>query len=214
MPQEKVGRHIIITLFWAAIVFAILLYQFPADRRLTLFFVNKTVAQTAVVLIGTSYLLGPLCKILPFLSQHVRYRKYFGLGGFTVILVHIGTSLFQFSDRFPFAWYLDHAVGITAATAATIIFFVLAATSRKEMIEKLGGQTWKTIQRLGYVALFLVLIHVYAVAMGRWQQWFAGTIDMPTSFLVFIFGILVIIVRIASLIADKRKPRGTSPSSQ
>ena len=51
MPQEKVGRHIIITLFWAAIVFAILLYQFPADRRLTLFFVNKTVAQTAVVLI-------------------------------------------------------------------------------------------------------------------------------------------------------------------
>ena len=203
MPKGFIWRHIIITALLSIIVFGILLFQYPAERRFTLFFLNKAVGQTAVIFIGLSFLLGPLCKVFHFLSHHIQYRKYFGLFGFGFVVLHVVFSLLQWSDRFNLQWYLDHLVGIIAAIIATLIFTVLALTSRASIMRSLGGPRWKMIQRTGYVAVALVLIHIYAASGSRWQQWFAGEVDMPTSFLIFVFGIVVIVARLIAFLIDK-----------
>lgn len=214
MPPEHIGRHIVITALWVLVIFLLLLYQFPADRRFTLFFINKTAAQTAVVLVGLSFLLGPLCKIFHFLSHHLRYRKYFGLAGFAAIIVHVILSLAQYNDRFPLAWYREHALGIAFAITAVVIFLILAITSTNRSIHWLGGNQWKMVQRTGYIGLLYTLIHMYVVANSRWQQWMEGKVDMPTSVLIFAFGVLVIVARLIALVIDYLKPHEVTPPSQ
>ena len=203
MPKGFVWRHIIITVFLSIIVCGALLFQYPSERRFTLFFLNKAVGQTAVILIGLSFLLGPLCKIFHFLSHHIQYRKYFGLFGFGFVVLHIVFSLLQWPDRFNLQWYIDHLVGIIAAIIAMLIFTVLAFTSRASIMHSLGGPRWKMIQRTGYIAVVLVLIHIYIASSLRWQQWFAGEVSMPTSLLIFVFGIVVIVARLIALLWDK-----------
>lgn len=195
-------KQVLITVVLGLIIFFFLILQFPQDRRLTLFFINKSIAQTAVILIATSYLLGPLCAVLPFLKKFIHFRKYFGLVGFASVLIHITTSLLQFSDRFPLSWYVEHIFGVSAAIVAILIFSVLAITSNRKSIEKLGGQRWKFIQRTGYIALLLALYHIYVATGPRWQMWLKGEVDMPTSFMVFSLGVIVILVRLLDLAVD------------
>lgn len=210
MNKASILHQAIITFIVSLAIFAIFLFQFPSYSRFTIFFINKALAQTAVVLVGLSFLLGPLAKIFHFMSHFVHYRKYFGLLGFLVIVLHIDTSLMQIYDRFPLSWYQDHLLGIGAAVLATLILSVLAITSHQKLIHALGGHRWKAVQRTGYIAITLILIHIFAASGSRWQQWRAGETDMPTSFLVFVFGIVVIVARLLALLIDRQKPQHSS----
>jgi len=185
-------------------VFGLLVFRYSPDQRFTLFFLNKACADSAIIFIGISFLLGPLCKILPFLGKYISLRRYFGLIGFGAVVVHIVLSLVQFTSRFPITWYIEHVWGVIAAVIATGIFFVLAITSSKKAFMSLGAKKWKTVQRIGYLALILALVHITVAAFSRWQQFFAGKVDMPNSFAVVVFGSIVIIARIAAYIVDKQ----------
>lgn len=160
--------------------------------------INKGVALSAIILIGLAYFLGPLCKILPFVKHHLRYRKYFGLAGFALILLHVVFTLLQLSDRFPPSWYVDHAKGVILATAALIVFFFLAATSTKDAIHRLGGHNWKLLQRTGYIAYMYVLMHLWVATNGQLHK---------THLIALTFGIVVIAARLLVLLIDHVKPR-------
>lgn len=198
------------------IAFSYFELQYSPAQRLTIFFINKAVANTALFLIGLSFLYGPLCKMLPQLARHIYVRRYLGVLGFFTALFHLLLSLLQFTGRFPFAWYMDHIVGVIAAIIATIIFSVLAVTSTSKWIGKLGANRWKTIQRTGYIALVFVLLHIYMASGSRWELWLRGEVSMPNSFAMFAFGIVVLIVRLVALTIDtihrKKNPPQAMPS--
>lgn len=189
------------------VAFAYFLTKYNPEQRFTLFFINKGIANTALFLIALSFLYGPLCKIIPFLSHHIYARRYIGIAGFFAAVLHLTLSLLQFTDRFPIQWYFDHIIGVLAAIIATGIFTVLAVTSTSKYVAKLGSSKWKTVQRTGYIALVLVLIHIYYAAGPRWQMWLQGEVSMPNSVLMFSFGILVLIVRIIAYFIDKAKQK-------
>src|SRR5690606_30475603 len=153
--------------------------------RFGLFFLNKAIGETAVVIICLSFLLGPLAIILPFLRKRLYIRHHLGLTGFSLVLFHIIISLLQFTDRFSFDWYIHHAYGVLAAIGATLIFLVLAITSSEKAYKALGGKTWKTVQRVGYIALTLTGIHIAVAATDRWTLWLRGEVEMPSSVIVF-----------------------------
>mgnify|MGYP001599793830 CR=1 FL=1 len=207
MQRKLFVRGLIIVGIISATLFYLLNAQFSPEQRYTLFFINKTLAELAVLLIGISYLLGPLCKIIPLLGKHLYLRRYFGLFGFAAVVVHIITSLLQWNGRFPLQWYLDHWIALATGIGATAIFLVLALTSTQHSIMSLGGARWKTIQRAGYIALFFVLVHIALVAQSRWQLWYAGKAALPNSLIVFSFGICIIIVRLVAFSADTRKKK-------
>ena len=174
--------------------------QYSPDQRFTLFFLNKTVANLAIVLIAISYLLGSLCILIPGFARYLSYRRHFGVAGFLAVVVHIILAFLQWNARFPFSWYVGHKYGVTAAIGATLIFTALALTSHNRLIKDLGSKRWKFVQRLGYLALILGLFHVYIAAGNRWQQWLAGEVDMPNSVVAFGAGVLILIVRLLALL--------------
>lgn len=206
---KKIG----VTFVLAITVFLLFSLRFPQQTRFTTFFVNKALAETAFTLICFSYLLGPLCKLFPFLGRFIHYRKQFGLMGFSIVLAHIGASLLQINDRFKVSWYLDHWTGMVAAILATLIFITITLVSNKSAIQKLGGKKWKMIQRLGYVAIVLTLIHIGVVSWERWELWLSGKVAMPNSFLVFVLGVVTLLARFLTLFANK-KPIVENPSPQ
>ncbi len=207
MFSQKTLRPILITFLWGIIFFLLFLFRFSPAQRWTTFFINKALAETTVVLLGLSFLLGPLCKISPFFIKHLPYRKYFGLFGFYFLLFHIVASLLQLNARFPVDWYLKNFGGMLAAGLAAFIFLVMTVTTHEKLIARLGGNYWKLIQRVGYFALFLALIHIFVATNARWSLWLSGKTDMPSSFLVFVFGVLVILARLAALVIDRTKPK-------
>lgn len=204
MKKTLLLKSLAITTVISLFSFAFFFLQLPADRRMSLFFFNKAVADTSVVLIGLSFLLGPLCKIIPRLGSHLYLRRYFGVTGFFIAVLHLIVSLMQYSDRFPLSWYFSHWIGVLAAIIATVIFTVLAVTSNTKAIVKLGGSRWKNVQRVGYFATFLVMIHIFVAASPRWQMWTRGEANLPSSLVVFIFAAIVLLARLIALIIDSR----------
>jgi sulfoxide reductase heme-binding subunit YedZ len=195
-------KHSFIVLLVGLVVLFLFSLRYSADQRFTLFFLNKEAANTAVILISVSYLLGPLCILVPKLARHLGYRRYFGVFGYTALVLHVLFSYIQRSGRFPFAWYLDHRIGVTAAVAAFYIFSILAFVSHNTLIKEVGSKRWKFIQRMGYIALILGLFHIYVTSSGRWSQWLQGEVSMPNSIVVFSVGIIVFVVRFLAFLHD------------
>lgn len=207
LQTRQTIQRSLITFLWSAIIFGYFSWQFDAERRFTYFFINKAVAESAIFLIAVSYFIGPLCRLFPKLARQLAYRKFFGLAGFSAVVFHIVFSLLQWTDRFGWLWYVDHAWGVSAAIIATFIFSVLAATSTTHAIVSLGSKRWKTVQRFGYTALLLASIHVAVASWDRWNAWWDGDVAMPSSFVVFIVIYLVFALRFAAYITDVLYPR-------
>ncbi|RJR14855.1 hypothetical protein C4579_03600 [Candidatus Microgenomates bacterium] len=174
-------------------------FEFSPEQRWTVFFLNKALAEAGMVVLGLSFLLGPISRLFAPLRKHLVLRRYFGLAGFILIVIHVGTSLMQYMGRFPLTWYQEHLWGFLAGVAGLAIFLILALTSSAGAIQKYGFPKWKTIQRFGYLALILALVHIAVAAQSRWQQWLAGTVDMPSSFVVFAFGVIVLVARFVTI---------------
>jgi DMSO/TMAO reductase YedYZ heme-binding membrane subunit len=206
--------RIAFTLLWVIVIAGYFALQFDAEERFTYFFLNKAVAETAVVFISLSYLLGPVCLLYSKLSRFLIYRRFFGVTGFLFVVGHIVLSLLQWTGRFPWSWYVDRKVGVTGAILATLIFAALALTSKNSIIAAMSSKRWKALQRTGYIALLLTLLHIYFASSRRWGMWWAGEVDMPSSFVVFCVGVSAVIARILAFIVDKIHPRITAASSQ
>lgn len=198
--------HLPVAVLTAASILIFIFFQYSAEQRFTLFFINKAIAETSIILIGLSYLIGPLCKIIPGLHKHILIRKYFGLIGFGGVVVHIVTSLLQYSGRINLEWYYDHLLGVIAAVIAIIIFVRLALTSTDKAYLALGKDKWKSIQRTGYIALILSLIHVSIASFSRWQMWWNNEVPMSLSLKAFVFISLILIIRVIAFLVDRSHP--------
>ncbi|AEF55604.1 Ferric reductase domain protein protein transmembrane component domain protein [Marinomonas posidonica IVIA-Po-181] len=116
-----------------------------------------------------------------------RYRRFIGLGAFLYTLLHLLTYLVLFSGL-SWTWIASDFIEkpyIYAGVGAFLILLVLAITSHKKMIKKLGKR-WKPLHRLVYLAVLLILLHLW------WQ------IKSDTSILVWFsaFIIPLLLIRI------------------
>lgn len=202
-----------VTLF-AAVVFAAFYYyliwlEIPSA-------VNKAVADTGIFLMGWSMLLSGVCYFWNTLDKMIVYRKYLGLVGFAFALAHLILSWGAFLNLFSLqTWQNGRMWAPFAGTLAFIIFAIMAAISNSMMAKKLGGRTWKFILRTGYLAVIFVAIHVIVLKSSRWITWMQEGFQTPPSlsFLVSVFMIVVLGMRVALWIALKRKkPLATSAS--
>jgi len=97
------------------------------------------------------------------------YRRMLGLWGFAYAMLHV--SAYVVLDQF-FDWQnIGHEIlkhkFITVGMAATIFLLPLAVTSTKGMIKRLGGQAWRRLHTLVYLAVPLAALHyVWMVKAG------------------------------------------------
>ena len=202
--------------FGGSVLYAIARYHLTGDvewRHFPVFILNKATSLAAVIFVAASYLIG---KMIPWYDHDKRLRlvviKFCGLLGFSLAAIHALLALSIWNPAY-FAKYFDDvgqlnlqgALGMAAGVVA-LFFLTSPAISTLPMMPKaLGGKRWKRAQRMGYVSLVLVAVHLVALGFKGWlkpQAWPAG---LPSiSLLAFIAALVPLIVK-RNLIYERRK---------
>jgi DMSO/TMAO reductase YedYZ heme-binding membrane subunit len=174
--------------FGVSVIYSIVRYHIAGDvawRHFPLFILNKATSLAAVVFVASSYLVG---KTIRWYDDDKALRlvviKFCGLMGFFLAAIHAFFSLplltpayfgkyFDDADRLNLQGELGMAVGVIA------LFFLTspAITTLPMMPKALGGWRWKRTQRLGYLALVLVVVHLVVLGLKGWlapRGWQAG----------------------------------------
>lgn len=175
-------------IFGVSLFYAILRYHIAGDvpwAHFPLFILNKATSLAAVGFVAASYLVG---KIIHWHDHDKPLRlvviKFCGLVGFFLAGIHAVFSLALLSPAY-YGKYFDfdgrlNLQGELAMTVGVVALFLLMApaiTTLPMMAKALGGVRWKRNQRLGYVTLALVGIHLVVLGLKGWLapiEWQAG----------------------------------------
>lgn len=202
--------------FLASLVYAVVRYHIvrtvPLDH-LPLYTVNKAIAMSATIIIGLSYVLGPLARFFPkTFVPHLPLRKDLGITGFAVAAVHAVISLLLFGKAYYPRFFLNDGK-LTMAGEFSMLFGILAfmvfasicVTSLPDMEKRLHPAQWKLAQRMGYIAYVFVLLHAAIMGYRGWFQADAWQYGMASITLISsLFIILVLLLRLI-VIAFPRK---------
>jgi DMSO/TMAO reductase YedYZ heme-binding membrane subunit len=137
--------------------------------------------------------------------------KFCGLMGFGLAGIHAFFAVCVLTPAY-FAKYfagdgrLSLEGEIAMATGVVALWFLVspAVTTLPMMPKALGGKRWKRSQRLGYLALILVAVHL--VALG-WKGWMAPgkwSYMPPISLLAFLAAAHPVLVKLREMIGKRR----------
>ncbi|MBI2545215.1 MAG: hypothetical protein HYW22_01275 [Candidatus Aenigmarchaeota archaeon] len=190
---ETGSKTNLIAFLIACAVFFLIMFYFVNIRNqpFNLAFANRAIAIDAVFFIGMSYLLGPLAGLFPkiFVSK-LEYRKSFGLSGYAAAISHILISLLIV----PGSVFESNGLSLFFAMIAILIFTLVSSTSLVK-IESFGFEKWQKIQRLGYIAFILVILHFVLLENGQFIGRQLGQITLAFALLVLLARIVVMIFK-------------------
>ena len=136
-------------------------------------FITNTLGDWTLRWLLTSLAMTPL-RILCGWGWPITLRRLLGLFAFTYALLHFGVWIVvdHFFDWPAMAADIAKRPYITVGVTALTLLVPLAATSTTGMIRRLGGQTWRRLHRLAYVAGVLAILHfLWLAKVGRKEQY-------------------------------------------
>lgn len=226
--QEKLEKHLArfphtreMRLWLDTVVYSLILvgvvalYYLATGNEFSERVINRIVGDVSFLLIGLSLILSSVCYFWDFADKYIIYRKHLGLVGVGYLILHGAFSIF-FSSYSPFpGYYLEdkRIASFFAASLATAIFIVMTALSNRLAITEIGPVLWRKIMRFGHVAFALALFHFGAKGWNYWMAWMTGTSEklFPSfGLLVFLFGCVVLVLRISLWIATRKPTHITS----
>ena len=204
-----------VAIFGGALAYAIARYHLVGDvewRHFPLFILNKVVALAAVGFVANSYLIG---KIFRWHDQDKALRlvviKFCGLVGFFLASIHALMSVLVLTPAYFGKYFLDGGklnlqgeIGMTTGIVALFFLASPAITTLPMMPKALGGWRWKRSQRVGYLALLLVAVHLLFLGLSGWLtpgKWPAGMV--PISLVAFVIALVPLVVK-RRLVSEKR----------
>jgi DMSO/TMAO reductase YedYZ heme-binding membrane subunit len=193
--------------FGVSLAYAILRYHIAGDvswSHFPLFILNKVTALSAVIFVACSYLIG---KVIRWHDDNKALRlvviKFCGLVGFFLAGIHAFMSVMLMDPAYLAKYFepggqmnllgeLGMAVGVVA------LFFLMsrAITTLPMMPKALGGKRWKRSQRIGYVSLLLVAVHLVVLGVNGWMapgHWTSGL--PPISLFAFLAAVTPLVVK-------------------
>lgn len=175
------------------------IYQRVRAEHFTVVDLNRSVAFTAMIVIGLSFALSGLCYFWNFVDTKIVYRKYLGIVGWVVLLMHFVISIALIPERFPFPeYYIEHIVPFIFGLAGLFGITFMAVISHKHFIAKFGGVKWRKLLRLGYWFYLFGVIHYAIRGFEFWGRWMREMDSLPPlSMLATIFALWVFGLRIA-----------------
>lgn len=208
---------VVIVVFVLSLLYAVVRYHVVRSvplEQFPLYISNKAFAMSATIIIGLSYVLGPLARFFPrVFVQHLDLRKYLGITGFGVAAIHAIISLLLFDKAYYPRFFMESGK-LTLAGESSMLFGVLAfmvfsvicLTSLPSIEEKMHPEQWKYVQRLGYIAYIFVLLHVAIMGYRGWFRPDAWEYGMASITLITaLFIIFVLLMRILVLAFPKKK---------
>jgi len=183
LPADRLWQPVtakwFFVVFGASLAYAVLRYHCSGEVAWThfpLFILNKIISLAAIVFIACSYLMG---RVIRWHNSNPSIKlvviKFCGLMGFSLALVHAFFSVclltpayfgkfFAEDGRLNLVGELGLAVGVIALWAVAIP----AITTLPMMPKAIGGTRWKRSQRMGYLCLILVLVHMFVFGIKGW----------------------------------------------
>jgi DMSO/TMAO reductase YedYZ heme-binding membrane subunit len=203
----RVWRNALI--FSLVVLIFTFLYNWLQLDRLSLRTWNKSFADTGMLLIGLSFALSGICYFWNFADTKIMYRKDLGLNGFYLLLTHSVYAMF-FSRFTKWHQYFNESnlLSTTFALGSLAIFAIMALSSNKFAIHELGGKNWRRLLRTGYIAFIFGLAHMGLMTYDTWLEWIQKLGLPPFSLFVFVFGVLVVLLRIVLFFALLRNKEG------
>lgn len=161
---------------------------------------NKSAADTAIILIGLSMLVSSISYFFNFADWMMAYRKHLGLVGFAFALSHLALSWNPFLSLFRLeTWQQGKMWPVFTGFLALLFFGIMALVSNSKAAQALGKHWRPFLRYFGYLAIVLVLAHVYLLKSSRWVTWFAQGMKTPPS-LSLIVAIFITIVLLSRLV--------------
>lgn len=114
-------------------------------------------------------------RLLTGRNEIARLRRTFGLFAFAYAVLHVFVYLVLDRSLLVSELILDLTKRpyVMLGVAAFFALLILAATSPKRVVKKLGAANWKNIHKLVYVAATL------AVAHFLWLKWDKNLLERP-----------------------------------
>ena len=133
--------------------------------------VNRYLGDWALRFILITLSITPVAMITGW-STPVRFRRMIGLFAFAYALLHVANYLIadQFLNWTDIWTDIVKRKYITIGMATFIILLVLAITSPKAAIKKLGAKRWRVIHRSVYIAAIGAVIHYWMMVKADLTQ--------------------------------------------
>lgn len=142
---------------------------------------NKIIANSGMLILAFSFLLGPIVRYFDRFDTWLGYRKEIGIVGGFMAIFHGIVSYFYLPKNYPNE-YIDLAsIEFSAGLLGAFFLFFLFIISFKKAIELLGASRWWFLQRWGLrLVIALTLTHLYALKFDGWVRWFRDS-ALPSS---------------------------------
>jgi len=213
----KTSLHILIATVTLALGYAIIRYNIIKGisfANAPLFIANKGIALASVILIALSFALGPCAHFWPKTFVPKLYlRKHLGLLGFGFAGIHSIMSVLLFSPAYYPKFFTETGMlslygelSMLFGVLSFGVFSIVAITSLPSIEASLPQDAWLKLQRLGYLAFFFVLLHVFIMGFQGWlkpQDWPGGL--LPISLIAFIIIFLTFFWRTCALVLRRKK---------
>jgi DMSO/TMAO reductase YedYZ heme-binding membrane subunit len=194
-------------IFGGSLAYAVIRYHLAGDvewRHFPLFILNKATSMAAVTLVACSYLIG---KVFRWHDHDKALRlvvvKFCGLMGFFMAGIHALFSLCMLSPAY-YGKYFDEAgrlnlegeIAMAVGVLALFLLMTPAIATIPMMPKAVGGWRWKRGQRMGYLALILVVAHLIVLGFEGWMKpegWNGGM--PPISLVTVVLALVPLIVK-------------------
>jgi len=132
----------------------------------------------ATLLPSNSVVLFSSCKRAYWRVILLKNRRNIGLICFLFSTIH---GLLTLQERNVDWMSVDTYINYFTGLSSILIFAILAVTSNNWSIRKLG-KNWKKLHRLTYLALILLIFHLFLVKHGEWE-WYTWSAFLTLSLL-------------------------------
>lgn len=220
MKNEVVRQYLVAAAVAAGLVGGLALYLTARRGYFDLSIVNKSVANSSLLLLGIVLLLGPLCRLYRRFDKWVNYRKELGILAFFLGAAHVYLSMFPLARGGPFSLFGAKPLAASLGLVGLLLMFFLFLSSFEKIKNRLGVARWWKIQYTGVrFAAIALLLHMTLLKYSEWGKWLSGDTGNiaipslpPASLLVALFSAFVLLVRLSEL-AGIRIARITVPVS-
>lgn len=180
-------------------------------RALTLVFQK---AYLSIVLLAIVMGTGCLSKTSPLRRRLQPIRAQLSILSGLFALGHLGAYLPAFAPRLAMVFSLkgNLAASLVVALVLTALFALLTVTSIRVVHRTMNPGVWKAIQRLSYVMVALLVLHV-ALALGR-SAFGAGSTVATTVVALYIGGTAVYAgFRLRRAFIDRKERAAEAPAA-
>lgn len=206
------------TIIFVAFTYTIVRYNIYKGlpfADLPLFLSNKAIALSALALLALAYMFGSLARFFPSLFVYtLPFRKLFGLLGFGLAAIHGLMSLLLFTPaHYPKFFLANEQLNVTGELSmlfgvlAFAVFTIVACTSAVAIAGTMTNQHWLYTQRLGYLGLGLVFLHVFIMGVEGWTNpasWPGGL--WPISLVSAVIAAGALLVKLVAVIFTEQLP--------